>query len=111
MFELKWTFICWLIHSSRPFTSFGVRVQSSASADLIFVSRTGGCGGFFFSCRFIGTTGYGSGGAPSEEETCAGGGFGCSNGGGAGGCSAAFALAMMRKDAAAMALMNVDFMQ
>src|ERR1700735_2218074 len=94
IFELKWTFIPWLIHSSSPFTSFGVRVQSSLSCDLILVSSTGGCGGFFFSWRFIGTTGEGSGGIPSDDETCAGGGFGLSSGGGSGGCSAALAATM-----------------
>ena len=57
MFEVKWTFISPLTHSSSPLRSFGVRVQSSASPLLIFVSSVGGCGGFFFSCRFMGTTG------------------------------------------------------
>ena len=51
---------------------------------------TGGCGGFFFSWRFIGTTGGGgSGSVPSLEETCAGGGFGLVSGGGSGGCGPA----------------------
>ena len=55
-----------------------VRAQSSASALLIFVRSTGGCGGFFFSCRFMGTAGYGSGGIPSLDEIWAGGGLGIS---------------------------------
>jgi hypothetical protein len=52
----------------------------------------GGWGGFFFSCRFIGTTGYGNGAIPSEEETWAGGGFGRTSGGGSGGFGAALAI-------------------
>src|SRR3954471_3764120 len=89
MFDVKCTFISPLTHSSRPLRSFGVRVQSSASALRILVSSVGGWGGFFFSCRFIGTTGYGSGGRPSEEDTCAGGGFGSTSGGGSGGLGSA----------------------
>ena len=94
MLDVKWTLISPLTHSSRPLRSLGVRVQSSASALLIFVSRTGGCGGFFFSCRFIGTTGYGSGGAPSDEEIWAGGGLGMTSGGGSGGLGSANASGM-----------------
>ena len=55
------------------------------SSLFTFVSSVGGCGGFFFSCRFCGTAGYGSGGIPSLDATCAGGGFGRLNGGGSGG--------------------------
>jgi hypothetical protein len=41
------------------------------------------------SCRFCGTTGYGKGGIPSDDDTWAGGGFGFSKGGGSGGFGAA----------------------
>ena len=71
-FELKLTLISLLIHCSNPLMSFGVRAQSSGSDVLIFVNSTGGCGGFFLSCRFIGTTGYGRGAMPSEDATWAG---------------------------------------
>jgi hypothetical protein len=90
--EVKWTFISELRDSSRPRRSFGVRVQSSGSSLRIFVMSTGGCGGFFFSWRFIGTTGGGgSGSVPSLEATCAGGGFGLASGGGSGGIGPAVA--------------------
>ena len=95
MFELKLTPISRLRVWSRPFMSCGTRAQSSGSGVRIFVRSTGGCGGFLRSWRFWNTAGYGSGGIPSEEETCDGGGAGRSNGGGSGGAGAAVAMPTM----------------
>ena len=91
MFELNCAPVSAPSPSNNFFRSCGTRAQSSASSVRIFVTNTGGCGGFFRSCRFCGTTGYGNGGIPSDDDTCAGGGFGRSNGGGSGGFGAATA--------------------
>ena len=98
VFDVKCTFMFALIHSSNPLRSFGVRAQSSGSSVRILVRSTGGCGGFFFSCRFWNTTGSGSGIDPSEDETLADGGLGNSSGGGGGGTGAARNAPATRKE-------------